>query len=112
MRILIVDPEYLVAMEAERILREAFLCDTQIVMPRDFVEALRSSRYDVLLLDDGLTLQPDTRARLNLADTLVVFSSLGREDAEGLPDWPGVVVVAKPFQEERLLEAVKNAVRA
>lgn len=112
MRILIVDPEYLVAMEAERILDQEFDCETQIEMPRDYASVLEKGGFDMVLIDSGLVVNsPEARRLLQTGTAAVIFSSLGDDEADGLAEWPGITVVPKPFDERALVNAIKNAAR-
>ena len=111
MRILIVDPEYLVAMEAERILEAAPNCEPYIAMPRDYPAVLDTQNFDVVLIHATLVRNPEAVRRLKSANAGIVLSTLVSEDIDGVEEWPGVTVVAKPFEERELLEAIKNAAR-
>lgn len=111
MRILIVDLEYLVAMGAERILGGAMTCEIQIAMPRDYPPVLAGRNFDVVLADSSLGQNPDEAHRLRASGAGIVFSTLVDEELAGLPTWPGTAVVAKPFDEQQLVEAVRNAAR-
>jgi DNA-binding NarL/FixJ family response regulator len=111
LRILIVDLEYLVAMEAERILTENFTCETVIVMPRDYPEVLDSQKFDVVLIHASLVRRPEAVQQLTMAEAGIVLTTLISEEVEGIPEWPGVAVVSKPFEDRRLVEAIKNAAR-
>ncbi|MFB9949400.1 hypothetical protein ACFFP0_11105 [Rhizobium puerariae] len=111
MRILIVDLEYLVAMEAERILGDAFQCDIQIAMPHEYPAVLENQTFDIVLIDSGLARKPEGADDLRAAGVGVVFSTFLDEELAGLADWPGVAVVPKPFDEEQLTDAVGNAAR-
>lgn len=111
MRILIVDLEYLVAMEAERILTENLDCEVQIAMPRDYPAVLENRNFDAVLIHASLVRSPDAVRRLKVAETGVVLSTLIDDEAAGFAEWPGVAVVPKPFDERQLIEAIKNAAR-
>lgn len=111
MRILIVDPEYLVAMEAERILEAALDCETHIAMPRDYPTVLETRNFDVVLVHASLVRSPEAVHRLTSVESGVVLSTLLNEEVAGFPEWPGVTVVPKPFDERQLIDAIKNAAR-
>ena len=99
-------------MEAERILTENLACEVLIAMPRDYPAVLDSRNFDVVLIHASLVRSPDAVSRLNAADTGVVLSTLMNEEAEtGFSEWPGIAVVPKPFQDQRLVAAIKNAAR-
>lgn len=111
LRILVVDLEYLVAMEAERILTENLACEVLIAMPRDYPAVLEGQKFDVVLIHAGLVRSPEAVSRLNSADAGIVLSTLINEEADGLAEWPGVAIVPKPFEDRKLVEAIKNAAR-
>ncbi len=112
MRILVVDLEYLVAMEAERILTESLNCDVQIAMPRDYPDILENRSFDVVLIHASLARSPEAVRRLQMSEAAIVLSTLMNEEAAtGIPEWPGIAVVSKPFQDGRLIDAIKNAAR-
>lgn len=110
MRVLIIDPEYLVAMEAERILGEAVQCEVEIAMPHNYPLVLEKAGFsviviDALLLGDG---QGEAAKRLRAADAALVLTTLD-DGLDGIAGFEGVPVVSKPFIEEQLAEAVRNA---
>jgi DNA-binding NarL/FixJ family response regulator len=109
-RVLIIDPEYLVAMEAERILGEAVQCEVEIAMPHNYPLVLEKAGFsviviDALLLGDG---QGEAAKRLRAADAALVLTTLD-DGLDGIAGFEGVPVVSKPFIEEQLAEAVRNA---
>ena len=72
-RVLIVEAEYLVAMEAERILIELFACAVEIVTLKAFPSLLRQNgRYDLVILDLGRAeMPPDEPAWSAVLDRLM-----------------------------------------
>jgi DNA-binding NarL/FixJ family response regulator len=112
LRILIVDIEYLVAMEAERILTENMRCEVVIAMPRDYPEVLEREKFDVVLIHASLVRSPQAVRRLKSAETGLVLSTLIDDEAAGFAEWPGIAVIAKPFDDQKLVEAIKNAAPA
>lgn len=111
MRILVVDPEYLIAMDAERILNTALPCEVEIAMPRDYPAVLASRNFDVVLIDSSLVESPEEAQRLRAADAAIVFATSLTEEVVGLADWPDIAVVPKPFDDRQLVEAIRNAAR-
>lgn len=111
MRVLIVDPEYLVALDGEQVLSDALECDVQIAMPRDYHAALENKRFDVVLIDVRVVQDDvaDAARRIAAAGANAVLSSLSHVNANGFAAWSGVPVVLKPFDDKTLIEAVKNA---
>ena len=108
MRILIVDLEYLVAMEAERILDGAFTCEIEIAMPRDYQALLSSESFDMLLIDSSVIQSAEEASRLRAAGIAILFSTLSDDELTGISEWPGVAVVAKPFDDQQLIQAVRK----
>lgn len=111
MRVLVVDPEYLVALDGEQVLTDALGCDVEIAMPRDYPDILENRRFDVVLIDVRVIQDnvADAARRISASGATVVLSSLSHMNANGFAAWPDVPVVLKPFDDQTLIEAVKNA---
>jgi len=115
LRVLIVDPEYLVALDGEQVLSDALAdtmgCDVEIAMPRDYPGILENRRFDVVLIDVRVIEHDvaDAARRIAATGARVVLSSLSHVNADGYAAWPDVPVVLKPFDDKTLIEAVKNA---
>lgn len=103
-RILVIDQEYFVAMEAERILADGLACTVEIAMPHDFLTYLEGSApFDIVVIDAALMtaerqeiLQAHQQAGLG-----VVFTTLSR--------FAAATEVRKPFVDQELLEAARSA---
>jgi DNA-binding NarL/FixJ family response regulator len=109
--VLIIDVEYLVALEAEQVLTETLGYTAEIAMPREISHALESLGFDVLFLNASL-LSPAVEAavrRLQRAGKGLVFSSVDRTQRAGLPGFPGIPVISRPFDDEELVERVRAA---
>jgi DNA-binding NarL/FixJ family response regulator len=111
LRVLIVDPEYLVALDGEHVLSDALGCNVEIAMPRDYPAILENHRFDVVLIDVRVIQDnvADAARLIGAAGARVVLSSLSHVNANGFAQWPDVPVVLKPFDDSTLIEAVKNA---
>ncbi len=111
MHILIVDPEYLVALDGEQVLSDALGCTVDIAMPRDYPAVLENRRFDVVLMDVRIIQDDvaDAARRIGETGARVVLSSLSHANANGFAKWPDVPVVLKPFDDKTLIAAVKNA---
>jgi DNA-binding response OmpR family regulator len=109
LQILIVEPEYLIAMEAERILQFFGGSEITIAMPRDYLAVLKDRSFDVILIASKLLTAPEAKAALRGSHAGIVFSTLRREELDGIAGWPAVPVVSKPFDDGELLAAVENA---
>jgi len=109
--ILVVDREYLVAMEAERLLSDALSCSVRIAMPHDYLAALAETHFDVVLIDAGMVNANGVEA-LQLAQKRgagLVFTTLTNDAMDNLPRFQGSAKVAKPFNDADLLAAVQSA---
>jgi DNA-binding response OmpR family regulator len=109
--ILIVDREYLVAMEAESILQALPAGHITVATPRECNDILKDRRFDVVVIDASLVVRGNAEPALRASGAAVVFLSLRQEELDGIAGWPDAPVVSKPFDDERLLGAVKNAAR-
>ncbi|MCJ9752590.1 hypothetical protein MOV61_17870 [Neorhizobium sp. BETTINA12A] len=108
MRILVVDREFLVAMEVEAVLTEALACEVHVATPHTYMVELESGWFDVIVIDSRL-IGGEAGLRLRASGSGLVFTTLSVEDMDGLKGWDGISVVAKPFNDRHLVEAVKNA---
>jgi DNA-binding response OmpR family regulator len=113
LRILVVDREFLVAMEVETVLTEALACEVKIATPRTYAMDLEQGLFDVVVIDTVLVRgeSEDAALRLRACGAGLVFTTLSVEDMDGLKGWDGIAVVAKPFDDHHLVDAVKNAAR-
>ncbi len=109
MRILIVDQEYLVAMEAERILQDAGYDQTHIAMAWQLTSMFREERFDLVMIDVTIAAGDECRSMILESGASVVLFSFRANDFEGVADWAGAPVVPKPFEDDRVLQAVKDA---
>lgn len=100
-------------MEVETVLIEALPCEVKIATPHNYQVELESGLFDVIVMDSALIGAQDGEAalRLRTSGAAVVFTTLSVADMNGLKGWDGITVVAKPFNEHHLVEAVKNAAR-
>lgn len=106
--ILVVDREYLVAMEAERVLLDAFACRVRIAMPHDYSAALVQDRFDLLIMDASVVEQdgPQTILGAKAGGAGLIFTTLANDAMDALPQFKGSATVAKPFIDEDLVRAV------
>jgi DNA-binding NtrC family response regulator len=107
--ILVVDPEYLVAMEAERILQGAGYSAIRIAMPWELERVLSEGRFGMVLIDAKTVAEPSCASLVRHSNAAVVIMSFRAQDLRGLPEWPGSPVVAKPFADEEVVQAVADA---
>ncbi|TDK39530.1 hypothetical protein E2F50_05300 [Rhizobium deserti] len=111
MQILIVEPEYLIALEAERILQLFDGSEITIAMPREYLAVLKDRTFDIILIASKLLTTPEAEAALRSSHAGIAFSTLRREELNGIAGWPDVPVVWKPFDDAELLAAIENAAR-
>ncbi len=109
-RLLVIDSHYLVAMEAEQVLGEALGCLVTIAMPRDVDTLLMEGAFDVMLIDIDFVTEAlwGRIQRLRQAGAGFVFTSVDSRHRSGVPGFQGIPVVLKPFDDERLVEVVRN----
>lgn len=100
-------------MEVETVLTEAMPCEVRIATPRNYAVELERGRFDVIVMDSALIGAEGGEAALRLKSSgaALVFTTLSVADMDGVKGWDGITVVAKPFNEHHLVEAVKNAAR-
>jgi DNA-binding response OmpR family regulator len=112
LRVLVIDAEYLVALDAEQILVEAMGCKVTIATPRMTRAMIEDHSFDVVLLDTGYT-EAALTARLKdveNAGCALVFSTVRSTFRTEVPGFPQVPVVSRPFQEKQLVAAIRNAI--
>ncbi len=109
LRILIAESNYLIGLEAERIITEARLCLVMICRRDDLKSALTQSRFDLVFVEaaatgEGRRLQSEmvrtAGARLAFIHTRHIFDS-------GPNDHDGTVYFEKPFDEYALAAFIK-----
>ncbi|MFN7103274.1 MAG: hypothetical protein ACK4N1_11730 [Pseudorhizobium sp.] len=113
LQVLVIDREYLIAMEAERILLEAVPCAVQIAMPHDYAATLEASRFDLVVIDAGVVEHGGSAIieRQHQMGTAVIFTTLTNDSMDALPEFRGFANVAKPFVDEELLAAATIAMK-
>lgn len=110
LQILIIENEYLIAMDAERILLEAFDCAVTIATLKNFQLVLGEKNFDVILLDFGGPPEPTSEeiAAISNSGALLVFTTAYDVFAVGVPGFENNPVVMKPYEEEQLLSAINS----
>lgn len=107
---LVADPEYIIAMEAERILHELVDCDVTIVDPLRAAEGqtLGWGGYALVVLDtDFCSGQIRVLAELlQRQGTPVVFTTAHQSMIHGVPGFPTTPVIGKPYGPEQFAAAV------
>lgn len=111
--VLVIDVEYLVALEAEQVLTEQLSATVDIVPPREALATLQAGDFHVIFIDAAVLTASiiDEVRRLCEAGTGLVFSSVEHGHRRGLPEFPGIPVIARPFDDQELVETVWRAAR-
>jgi DNA-binding response OmpR family regulator len=111
-RILILEDEYLIAMDVEQLCRDHGAEDAVLIRDLDGLdEVVADERFDVAVIDAML----GGRSTLDFARGLkarkvpFVFATGYDDAAERFADFPGVPVVGKPYGGNELVEAIARA---
>jgi DNA-binding response OmpR family regulator len=112
-RILILEDEYLIAMDVEQLCRDHGAEDAILIGSLDAIETeLAGQRFDVAVIDAMLggrsTL--DFARRLGEQGIPFVFATGYDGTAGRFADFPGVPVVGKPYGGQELIEAIASVV--
>lgn len=113
---LIADTEYIIAMEAERILRDLFACTVAIVNPRcvSACANLAWTTYTAVLLDTGFRFD-EVRFLAELLQRQgipVIFTTANADYAHGVPGFPTTPVLNKPYAAADVAAVIVPLVRA
>ena len=114
LRILILEDEYLIAMDVEQICRDAGAADVTIVDNLAGFDPLAASSFDAAILDlvlDGASTLPFA-AQLRRDGIPFVFASGHGINDELERDFPGVTLVEKPYSGSDLVAALVAARKA
>ena len=109
LRILVLEDEFLIAMDVEQLCRDHGATDIPIA--RDLAEIGGLSRFDAAIVDLMLSGTPtlDFAARLRNAGVPFVFAS-GYSDVDELnASFPDIQLVTKPYSGDDLIEALASA---
>jgi DNA-binding response OmpR family regulator len=108
-RILILEDEYLIAMDVEQLCRDHGSDDAVLVRDLDGIdEVVAGERFDVAVIDAMLGGHSTLDFARGLMERKVPFVfATGYDDAaERFADFPGVPVVGKPYSGNELVEAI------
>jgi len=113
LRILILEDEYLIAMDVEQLCRDHGASDITIQRDLDGVESLHDLPFDVAIIDVMLQGKPtlDFARQLHLRNVPFVFASGYSHVDEIFAAFPGVSIVAKPYAGADLVSALDQARR-
>jgi CheY-like chemotaxis protein len=106
LRILVLEDEFLIAMDVEQLCRDHGAAEVKIAGRLE--EVGESAEVDAAIIDVLLGGVPtfDFAARLQDAGTPFVFASGYTDDEEVAKRFPGVPMVGKPYSGNDLVEAV------
>jgi DNA-binding response OmpR family regulator len=109
LRILVLEDEYLIAMDVEQLCRDHGAAD--VVVARGLDEIDGHSDFDAAILDVLLGGVPtfDFAARLQGLGTPFVFASGYTDNPEVAKLFPDIVLISKPYSGNDLVEAVAAA---
>jgi len=113
-RVLVLEDEYLIAMDVEQLCRDHGAEDAVLVGDLDMIEAKVAGRhFDVAVIDAMLNGHStlDFARQLQERNTPFVFATGYDDAAERFADFPGVLVVGKPYGGRELIDAIAEAVR-
>lgn len=110
--VLAIDSEYLIGLDVERILGDAFACSVTVLTPKLFADVAPRRHFDVAVLggSDNLSeLAATVKGVKDIASHLVLSIS-DREYLAGVPGFENIPVVMKPFDDQMLANTVSSVV--
>lgn len=112
LKTLIVDSEYLIALDLELMIAELLDCEIDVATPEAAREVAGKRQYDLALIERP---EPDNSRgdlvhQLACAGTALVFTSTAEGDSAGLQEHPGWPVLLKPFAAAAVIAAVRQAI--
>lgn len=110
LKVLAIDSEYLIAMDVERILLNAFGCSVTVATPSSISDVIIHNRFDVAVLDhcnDRIEFEAHVDCLRNFTSHLV-FSISDQDLYTGIPGFEGCPVVMKPFIAKRMEAAIAS----
>ena len=113
LRILVVEDEILIALDAEQMLRNAGASEVVICSRSDFDQTLRAHKFDMVLVDTGAdTTHVDADiARVARTGARIAFTTSDIQLVAGLAGYEGIRFIAKPY-DERHLHALVEVLRS
>jgi CheY-like chemotaxis protein len=110
---LIIENEFLIALDMQRILESAGASQTVFARSSAEVERLRDrwSQFDLVLVEMAHhdTQAPELIAALTKTGIRVALTSFETSFQRGVPDFPGIPVLVKPFAEADFVATCKAA---
>jgi DNA-binding NarL/FixJ family response regulator len=102
----IIEREYLIAIDVERIITENFTCKTHVIMPDEALEKLPETGCNILILDADMPAEiissfDEIVAASNPSIVLMTVSDI---DPKTYFQLPYKASIAKPFTDEQVVE--------
>ncbi|WP_027231095.1 response regulator [Phyllobacterium sp. UNC302MFCol5.2] len=113
MRILVLEDEYLIGLDLERIAEECGAQSVQLIATVGELQAqiANETDYDLAILEvqaRGVS-SLDSAAEMQRRGLPIVFTTAYDSQANGVPGFPDIPVVAKPYGKAQILQAVAKA---
>ncbi len=110
MRILVIENEYLIAMDAERILMDPFSCEVVIGSEGELSLSSNEHGFDIAIVDFSTSLGSAAKNLLAamVGSSKLIFTTVIDELAAGIPGFEATPVVLKPYNDTQLVNAVKS----
>lgn len=102
----IVEREYLIAIDIDRIIADNFNCKVHVIMPDEAQEALVDIKCDVLILDAEISHETLSSfiPVITGPDSLVALLTVSDVDPKSYMPFPYHAVIAKPFTDGQVIE--------
>jgi two-component SAPR family response regulator len=110
LKVLAVDREYLIAMDVERILGDAFGCSVTVATPPEAEHLVRRNRYDLAVVsyEHNRDTFRTTLEKIRQGSDHLLFSAADHGLATGVPGFADISVILKPFRSETLERVVSS----
>lgn len=110
-RVLVAEKQLLIAMEVEAIIADALGCEVKVCPRYDLEAELASTAYDVVVLDAASTIGRNIEYANFIKEhgAVPVFLSSYDDMSQQLSHLNHSIVIAKPFNETTIIEAVRQA---
>jgi CheY-like chemotaxis protein len=114
LNILLLEDEFLIAMDVEQLCRDNGAEDVHVVRSLDDIDIAKAMEFDAAIVDVMLGGQStlELAASLKDAGTPFVFASGYTDNEELAAKFPGVALIGKPYDDKDLIEALARACAA
>lgn len=109
LRILVIEDEFLIAMDAERILTEAGADRVVLSTRKDLRDNIQNNTFDIVLLDVGphMTGLDEEIELISNSGSKIAFVTSDEELLASMPDHDPHLVISKPYDEKQLAALVE-----